>query len=96
MLKYWSPINSPVRDDPTNRVIGIVHHVEDVTSLWAPIHGGGENAADTPDLPAAAEWAKFAAALATNEDVTRRPGKGRSSSRPRTPRGSLSNRPPES
>lgn len=69
VLKYWSPINSPVRDDPADRVIGIVHHVEDVTSLWAPIHGGGENAAGAPDLPATAEWVKFVAALATNEDV---------------------------
>ena len=34
VLKYWCPVNSPVRDDRA-RVAGVLHHVEDVTPLWA-------------------------------------------------------------
>jgi two-component system, response regulator / RNA-binding antiterminator len=46
VLKFWSPVNSPIRDD-TGRVAGVLHHVEDVTSVWAPAlglsgHGTGE------------------------------------------------------
>lgn len=35
VLKYWSPINSPVKDD-RGRVAAILHHVEDVTTAYSP------------------------------------------------------------
>lgn len=39
VLKYWSPVNSPVRDE-RGRAVGILHHVEDVTRLWEPVARG--------------------------------------------------------
>lgn len=68
VLKYWSPVNHPVREHRSGPVVGIVHHVEDVTSLWAPLHG----VPPTPqanDIPSADDWAKFVAAVSTNERV---------------------------
>ncbi|RDH78820.1 hypothetical protein DVS77_09410 [Mycolicibacterium moriokaense] len=45
--KTWSPVNSPVADD-RGRVVGLLHHVEDVTPvqsilrLYPPLAGGRE------------------------------------------------------
>jgi hypothetical protein len=52
VLKYWSPSNSPVRDDVSGRAVGVVHHVEDVTAIWAPALGHGQRGIDVGDLPA--------------------------------------------
>jgi hypothetical protein len=33
VLKYWSPVNSPLRDE-TGHAAGVLHHAEDVTPTW--------------------------------------------------------------
>jgi two-component system, response regulator / RNA-binding antiterminator len=50
IVKYWSPINSPIRDD-RGRAIGILHHVEDVTPVCISTarRGDMEPPADTVD-----------------------------------------------
>jgi hypothetical protein len=39
VLKYWSPVNEPIRDDLNGRAVGVLHSVEDVTPVWAPMLG---------------------------------------------------------
>lgn len=68
VLKYWSPVNSPVREHRSGPVVGIAHRVEDVSSLWAPLHGEPP-AAEAIDMPSAGDWAKFVSAVSTNERV---------------------------
>lgn len=38
--RFWTPVNSPLRDD-AGRVIGALHHVEDVTSVADPLWRSG-------------------------------------------------------
>jgi PAS domain S-box-containing protein len=33
VLKYWAPVNSPLRDE-RGRAVGALHHVDDVTAVW--------------------------------------------------------------
>lgn len=54
-LKYWSPANSPVCDDLSGRAVGIVHHVEDVTVIWAPALGHAEQDIGLGDLSSRAD-----------------------------------------
>lgn len=46
VVKYWSPINSPIRDD-RGKPIGILHHVEDVT----PVCDSAARHDDTANIP---------------------------------------------
>jgi hypothetical protein len=36
VLKYWAPVNSPLPDD-RGRPVGVLHHVEDVTTVWSKV-----------------------------------------------------------
>jgi len=36
VLKYWTPVNSPLPDD-RGRPVGVLHHVEDVTDVWSKV-----------------------------------------------------------
>jgi hypothetical protein len=53
VLKYWSPVNDPIRDDLSGRAVGVLHSVEDVTPVWAPMLGHAavpaEDAGADPD-----------------------------------------------
>ena len=53
LLKYWSPVNEPVRDELSGRAVGVVHSVEDVTPVWAPMMGQQvvPRTCSTPTLP---------------------------------------------
>ncbi|MFZ3599521.1 PAS domain-containing protein [Streptomyces sp. BH104] len=42
--KIWSPVNSPLTDGD-GRVVGALHHVEDVTSVYEVLRGTGNGAA---------------------------------------------------
>jgi PAS domain S-box-containing protein len=52
MLRYWSPVNEPICDDLSGRVVGVLHSVEDVTACWAPMLGHRLSGPDTGDLDA--------------------------------------------
>jgi ANTAR domain-containing protein len=56
VLKYWSPVNDPIRDDLSGRAVGVLHSVEDVTPVWAPMLGHpavpAEEAGADADQPA--------------------------------------------
>jgi two-component system, response regulator / RNA-binding antiterminator len=66
-VKYWSPVNSPIRDENTGRAVGVLHHVEDVTPLWAPTHGHAMPEVGGADRQPASLWGAVARALADNE-----------------------------
>lgn len=63
--KFWRPINSPLHDRSTGVVIGVLHHVEDVT---AAVDSGaqGTNATTADDIPVD----DVAVALAHEQRVT--------------------------
>ncbi|MEU6844176.1 PAS domain-containing protein [Streptomyces sp. NPDC046716] len=42
--RIWSPVNSPLTD-ADGRVVGALHHVEDVTSVYEVLRGAGNGAA---------------------------------------------------
>jgi two-component system, response regulator / RNA-binding antiterminator len=58
ILKYWSPVNSPIRDD-SGRTIGILHHAEDVTPACAPAGRHGALANTAPAGPV--DWESLSA-----------------------------------
>lgn len=66
VLKYWSPVNEPIRDDLSGRPVGVLHSVEDVTRLWAPLLGH-----DLPDSPGAESTPLLRVALRRNELAAR-------------------------
>jgi two-component system, response regulator / RNA-binding antiterminator len=72
--KFWSPVNSPVLDD-RGRTVGVLHHVEDVTAVWALVHGSVPPEHEDVGLPAdpatgrrmQPTWAPYALALGNLE-----------------------------
>ncbi|MGW8375115.1 PAS domain-containing protein [Actinacidiphila sp. SB3-2] len=58
-LKTWSPLNSPLLDGD-GRVVGALHHVEDVTAVHDLLHGAGTDGDGQP--PAAVHHAMLALA----------------------------------
>ncbi|WP_409235829.1 PAS domain-containing protein [Streptomyces sp. PA5.6] len=52
-VKAWSPVNSPLTD-PEGRVVGVLHHVEDITTVYESLrHAGGGGTADGARQPTA-------------------------------------------
>jgi hypothetical protein len=70
ILKYWSPINSPIKDD-RGRAAGILHHVEDVTPAFASVagHGGTGPKAGSLDGASPAATRADAVAFARNREA---------------------------
>jgi two-component system, response regulator / RNA-binding antiterminator len=72
--KYWSPVNAPVPDD-RGRTAGVLHHVEDVTAVWALVQGADRLEYEDVGLPAdpatgrgmQPTWASYALALGNLE-----------------------------
>ena len=72
--KYWSPVNAPVPDD-RGRTVGVLHHVEDVTAVWALAQRSDRLEYEDVGLPASAArgrgmqamWASYALALGNLE-----------------------------
>ena len=72
--KYWSPVNTPVPDD-RGRTVGVLHHVEDVTTVWALVHGSDRLEIEDVGLPAGPAtgrdmqptWVSYALALGNLE-----------------------------
>jgi hypothetical protein len=60
--RFWTPVNSPLHDE-TGRLIGALHHVEDVTSIADPLWSAGPS---SPEGPAMDQhmWNSLVAALA--------------------------------
>lgn len=48
LRRFWTPVNSPVHDDH-GRVVGALHHVEDVTAAIDPLLGDDASSSGTPD-----------------------------------------------
>ncbi|MFI7320309.1 PAS domain-containing protein [Streptomyces venezuelae] len=52
-VKTWSPVNSPLMD-AEGRVAGVLHHVEDITTVYESLRRADESgAADSPGRPTA-------------------------------------------
>jgi hypothetical protein len=72
VCKWWSPVNTPVLDSPNGELVGVLHHVEDVTATWAHVHPEGRSEVAT-DADVARmgdlEWGPLIEALAVNERV---------------------------
>ncbi|MFD6432611.1 PAS domain-containing protein [Streptomyces venezuelae] len=52
-VKAWSPVNSPLTD-ADGRIVGVLHHVEDITTVYESLrHAGGGSAADGAGQPTA-------------------------------------------
>jgi ANTAR domain/PAS fold len=70
VVKYWSIVNSPIRDDK-GRAAGILNHADDVTAAVAPPsgHGGTAPAAGTGDREALTASRAGAVALARDEEA---------------------------
>ncbi|MFH8485126.1 PAS domain-containing protein [Streptomyces longisporoflavus] len=52
-IKAWSPVNSPLID-ADGRVVGALHHVEDITTVYESLrHAGGSGAAESAGQPTA-------------------------------------------
>jgi hypothetical protein len=74
-VRFWDPVNSPVLDERA-RVVGAIHHVEDVTPVLEPILSVDPGSVARPDGPQ--DWSVLARALAhevlahdeTREEVT--------------------------
>lgn len=60
--KFWTPVNSPLHDGD-GRVIGALHHVEDVTGIVDLLQRSGLSRPDSPDVGQRA-WDFLVAALA--------------------------------
>lgn len=52
-VKAWSPVNSPLTDGD-GRVVGVLHHVEDITTVYESLrHADGSGTADGAGQPTA-------------------------------------------
>ncbi|HET6817376.1 MAG TPA: ANTAR domain-containing protein [Mycobacteriales bacterium] len=61
--KVWTPVNSPIRDE-AGRCAAVLHHVEDVTDLFA-----GDADSAPAARPAARAWRELAGALKREREV---------------------------
>ncbi|WP_372346695.1 PAS domain-containing protein [Streptomyces sp. KL116D] len=73
-VKAWSPVNSPLTD-ADGRIVGALHHVEDITAVYQSLrHAGGSGAWDGARQPTAS-LRRAMLALAFHQRAARAPGR---------------------